>query len=190
MAAWVCTRRRYLLLEGSLVKPCLHKNKMKRKNNNKQTKPKKPQHLQIYKNVSNSTRTACQDVKMFLHLLKRRDCNSPANHKSPGRAWADEAQIQTSAQKSIFTFQPSLMFTGSLCAWLESSLGEAPRNCPTWGGEGGVCAAAALCQHTRVQGLCCVPHQDRIYLYHHLPFCTLLRGSSVWDSVNILHLRR
>lgn len=45
------------------------------------------------------TRTTCQDVKMFLHLLKRRGYNPPASHKSPGRARADVAEIQTSASE-------------------------------------------------------------------------------------------
>lgn len=37
--------------------------------------------------------------RFFLHLLKRRGYNPPASHKSPGRARADVAQIQTSASE-------------------------------------------------------------------------------------------
>lgn len=153
-----------------------------------------------------ATRIICQDVKMFLHLLKRRGYNPQqviSLLAEPGLMWH---RFKPQPQQSLFTFQPSVMLTGCLCAWLESCLGEAPRNCPI--GEGGVyvqpwCdrdqrAAAALCHPTSVQGLCWVPLHDSICpppkegqcLYHHLPFHTFLRGWSAWDPVRILHLKR
>lgn len=50
------------------------------------------------------TTATCQDVKIFLHLLKKRGYNPPASHKSPGRTRADVAQIQTSASEIYIHF--------------------------------------------------------------------------------------
>lgn len=77
-----------------------------------------------------ATGTACQEVKMFLHLLKRRGCISQkviTLLAEPGQVWH---RSKPQPQKFASTFHPSVELPGCLSVCLESSLGAVPRNCP------------------------------------------------------------
>lgn len=100
----------------------------------KKSKEERGEFIKMWVTVSGTT---CQEVKMFLYLLKRRGYIPWKVISLLAELGQVRHRSKPQPQKFTSTFHPSVELPGCLSVWLESFLGAVPRNCPIW--EEGMC---------------------------------------------------